>query len=611
MSEALYDHYREELFFIRKLAQEFRQRYPAAAARLQLEENRSADPHVERLIEAFALLTARTQLKIHDEFPELTDALLHVLYPHFLAPVPSVAMMQFHLPASAASENGVKIPAKSMLRTYRPGDPPCRFRTCYPLTLWPIEVKEASLKPPPFPGGLNVPTGAIACLRLRLHLLADLFFNLIPLDKLRFYLHGDPLLTTSLYELLFNHTLQVVFRPVDIKGAPPIYLTPQQALAPVGFEPDEALLPYPKISFSGYRLLTEFFAFPHKFLFAELLGWEHLRSYKTRQVEAIFFLNRTLPRLEQKVEPGVFRLGCTPLVNLFEPPPIEPFALNHRRAEYRLEPDVSTPDAFEIYSVDSVTIAHGNGTTVDVEPFYGYRHGGKRDTRSAFWYATRRPALRPGDHGTDIFLHLVDLNMKADKPADGVVIAKTTCSNRDLPARLPRQGEELPFDTEFAAPGVELRCLLSPTSAHRPPLRRGMQWRLVSQLTLNHLSIAESGEGTEALKEILRLYDYTDPDTDPQLSAWARLTIDGITDVRARRTARWSQGTFCRGLETTITFDEKNYLGTSMLLFSAVLERFLGLYVHLNSFNEVVVKIRQREGEFKRWPPRAGGQSLL
>jgi type VI secretion system protein ImpG len=611
MSDALYEHYREELFFIRKLAQEFRQRYPAAAARLQLEENRSADPHVERLIEAFALLTARVQLKIHDEFPELTDALLHVLYPHLLAPIPSLAMMQFHLPAESASETGVHIPARSMLRTQRPGDPPCRFRTCYPLTLWPIEVKEARLQPPPFPGGLNVPAGAIACLRLRLHLQADLTFNAIPLERLRFYLHGDPTLTMPLYELLFNHALQVVLRPVDIKAAAPIYLTPQQTLAPVGFGLDEGLLPYPSVSFPGYRLLTEYFAFPHKFLYADLLGWEHLRSVKTRQVEVIIFLNRTLPRLEQKIEPGVFRLGCTPLVNLFERPPVEPFPLNHRRAEYRLEADISTPDAFEIYSVDEVSVAYPDGSTVDVLPFYGYRHGGNRENRTAFWYMTRRPALRPGDHGTDVFLHLVDLNAKPDRPADGVVIAKTTCSNRDLPNRLPRQGEEIPFDTEFAAPGVELRCLLSPTPPQRPPLRRGMHWRLVSQLNLNHLSIAESGEGTAALQEILRLYDFTDPDTDPQLSATARLTIDGITDVRSRRTSRWSQGTFCRGVETAITFDEKNFLGTSMLLFSAVLERFLGLYVHLNSFSEVVVKIRQREGEFKRWPPRAGVQSLL
>ncbi len=613
MSEALHDHYREELFFIRKLAQEFRQRYPAVAARLQLEENRSADPHVERLIEAFALLTARVQLKINDDFPELTDALLHVLYPHLVTPFPSCSVLQFDLPADRGNPEGVKFQPGSMVRTQRPGDPPCRFRTCYPLTLWPIELKEAKLQPPPFPGGLIAPDKSVACLRLRFHLQGDLTFNSIAMDHLRLYLHADPSLTMPLYELLFNHVLQVVIRPLDIKGKPPVVLAPAQAIRAVGFDLDHGLLPYPKVSFPGYRLLSEFFAFPQKFLFADLLGWEQLRSLKEpcQQIEVILFLNRTLPRLEQKIEPSVFRMGCTPVVNLFEPPPAEPIPWHHRRAEYRVETDISSPDAYEIYSINDVTVAYPDGTTVNVDPFYGYRHGGHRENRRAFWYLTRRPALRPLDRGTDVFLHLVDTKLESNKPADGVIIVKATCSNRDLPARLPRQGEEIVFDTEFAAPGIKLRCLVSPTSTQRIPLRKGLQWRLVSQLNLNYLSLSSDTEGKAALQEILRLYDFTDPDVDPQLSASARLAIEGIADLNCKRTARWLDGTFCRGIEAAITFDEQNYVGSSILLFSAVLERFLGLYVSINSYSELVVKMRQREGELKRWPPRTGEQLVL
>ncbi len=97
MSEALYPYYERELLFIRQLAQEFAKRYPAAAGRLLLEPNRSSDPHVERLIESFALLAGRVHHKLDDEFPELTDAMLGVLYPHYLAPVPSMAIIQFDL----------------------------------------------------------------------------------------------------------------------------------------------------------------------------------------------------------------------------------------------------------------------------------------------------------------------------------------------------------------------------------------------------------------------------------------------------------------------------------------------------------------------------------
>ncbi len=612
MSEALHDHYREELFFIRKLALEFRQRYPAIAARLQLEENRSADPHVERLIEAFALLTARVQLKLNDDFSELTDALLHVLYPHLVTPFPSCSILQFDLPADRGNPQGVKFPAGSMVHTQRPGDPPCRFRTSYPLTLWPLELKEAKLHPPPFPGGLIAPDKSIACLRLRFHLPADMAFNTITMDHLRLYLHADPSLSMPLYELLNNHLLQVVIRPLDVKGIAPVVLTPQQGLRPVGFDLDQGLLPYGAVSFPGYRLLSEYFAFPQKFLFVDLLGWQHLRFKEPcRQVEVILFLNRTLPRLEQKIEPSVFRMGCTPIVNLFEPPPAEPMLWHHRRAEYRVEADISRPDAFEIYSIDDVSIAYPDGQTVQVDPLYGYRHAGHRDNRRAFWYMTRRPALRPLDRGTDIFLHLVDLKLESNKPADGVILVKTTCSNRDLPSRLPRQGEEISFDTEFAAPGIRLRCLVSPTASQRIPLRKGAYWRLISQLNLNYLSLSSDTEGKAALQEILRLYDFTDPDVDPQLAASARLAIEGITDFTCQRTACWLDGTFCRGIEATVTFDEQNFVGTSMLMLSAVLDRFLGLYVSINSYSQLVVKMRQREGDFKRWAPRAGEQLLL
>lgn len=613
MSEALHDHYREELFFIRKLAQEFRQRYPAVAARLQLEENRSADPHVERLIEAFALLTARVQLKLNDDFSELTDALLHVLYPHLVTPFPSCSILQFDLPADRGNPEGVKIAPGNLVNTQRPGDPKCRFSTTYPLTLWPIELKEARLQPPPFPAGLIAPDKSIACLRFKFNLLGgDLAFNTVTMDHLRLYLHADPSLTMPLYELLFNHVLQVVIRPTDVKSIPPIVLTPQQAIRAVGFENDQGLLPYPDISFPGYRLLSEFFAFPQKFLFFDLLGWEKLRFKDLcRQVEVIFFLNRTLPRLEQKIEPSVFRLGCTPIVNLFSPPPAEPMLWHHRKAEYRIEPDISRPDAFEVNSINEVSVAYPDGTTVKVDPLYGYRHGGNRENRRLFWYLTRRPAMRPLDRGTDVFLHLVDLKLESNKPADGVILVSTTCSNRDLPARLPRQGEEIAFDTEFAAPGIRLRCLVSPTSSQRIPLRKGVFWRLISQLNLNYLSLSSDTEGKAALQEILRLYDFTDPDVDPQLAATASLAIEGIVDFQCKRTATWLDGTFCRGVEATITFDEQNFTGSSMLLLSAVLERFLGLYVSINSYSQMVVKIRQREGELKRWPPRAGEQQLL
>src|SRR5438132_13878698 len=245
MSDTLFPYYERELLFIRQLAQEFAKQNPAAAGRLLLEPNRSIDPHVERLIEAFALLAGRIHHKLDDEFPELTDALLGVLYPHYLAPIPSMAVVQFDLDASRAQlPSGFLIDRHSRLHTRPVGDLPCRFRTAYPVTLWPIALTGARVQPPPFPG-LKPPVKTAAVLRLELACQGEMQFADLSLDRLRFYLSGDSQVIANLYEALFNHVLQVMIRPLEKSAAPaPLVLEPAECLYPVGFERHEGFLPY-------------------------------------------------------------------------------------------------------------------------------------------------------------------------------------------------------------------------------------------------------------------------------------------------------------------------------------------------------------------------------
>src|SRR5437764_10039956 len=136
MSAKLYPYYERELLFIRQFAQEFAKQYPATANRLLLEPGGSSDPHTERLIESFALLAARVHHKLDDEFPELTDALLTVLYPHYLAPIPSMAIVEFVVDAARAGlPDGFLIDKNSVLRTNPVNDLPCRYRKTYPVEL--------------------------------------------------------------------------------------------------------------------------------------------------------------------------------------------------------------------------------------------------------------------------------------------------------------------------------------------------------------------------------------------------------------------------------------------------------------------------------------------
>jgi type VI secretion system protein ImpG len=614
MSDDLFRYYERELLFIRQLAQEFARAYPAPAGRLGLEPNRSTDPHVERLIESFALLAGRIHHKLDDEFPELTDALLGVLYPHYLAPIPSMAVIQFELDAARGQlPEGFRIDPHSRLHTAPRGDLPCKFRTCYPVTLWPVRVASARLAAPPFPPGLYPPQGTQAVLVLRLECQGDLTFSALSLEALRFYLCGDDQLIPTLYELLFNHTLRVELRPVG-GGAIPVVLAPEECLSPVGFERGEGLLPYPDQSFPGYRLLTEFFAFPAKFLFLDLRGFGRARRANFGGgAEVVFYLNRTVTSLEQGVEARTFRLGCTPIINLFAQV-AEPIALTHARYEYRVVPDVAHPQGMEVYSIDGVTGAD-LGATTEYRPFYSFRHVTAGEVPHAFWYASRRPSSAKGDRGTEVYLNLVDLKFNPHVPAEGVLVVRATCTNRDLPAQLQRAGEDLYLELEGAAPLSGIRCLRGPTLPRRPSARRGAYWRLISHLSLNHLSISDPAEGREALCEILRLYDFSDPEAGPQLAAITRHVIEGLTAVSSRRVVGRTGGPtasgFCRGVEVTVEFDEQKFVGPGVYLFACVLERFLGLYASINSFTQLVARTRQREGPLKRWPPRAGERPLL
>ncbi|HEX4148541.1 MAG TPA: type VI secretion system baseplate subunit TssF, partial [Pirellulales bacterium] len=588
-----FPYYERELTFIRHFAQDFARQYPAAAGRLLLEPNRSLDPHVERLIESFALLAARIQYKLDDDFPELTAALLSTLYPHYLAPIPSLAMIQLVPDFEQSSlESGFELPKHTRLRTPPVNNVRCQFRTCYPVKLWPIELSGAALQSAPFPPGFNPPAGAVAALRMELACHEPMHFQTLGDQRLRLHLWGDNQLVGTLYELLFNHALQVVFRPLGDGGKrPPVVLDPEDCLEQVGFGLDEGLLPYPRRSFAGYRLLTEFFSFPSKFQFVDLGGWQRLGPDFPDKLEVVVYLNRTVASVERGVNASTFRLGCTPVINLFEQT-AEPIALRHSRYEYRVLPDVAAPAGFEVYSIDEVVSSDPvTFETTEYAPFYGVRHGSGDPDASAdrFWYSSRRTSEAQGDRSTDVYLSFVNRKFNPALPADPTVIVRTTCTNRNLPNQLQQAGDRLYFELDTSAPVASIRCLRTPTSPLRPPMRRGAQWNLISHLSLNYLSLADSPEGRESLQQILQIYSFADPESGQmQMAEVTRQMIDGIAAVSSRRVIARVAGAangFCHGMETTIEFDEQRYVGNGAFLFACVLEQFLGLYASINSFS--------------------------
>lgn len=616
MTDELLPYYNRELAFIRDLGEEFANANPKIAGRLRWSGDHSEDPHVSRMIEAFAFLNARIRHKLDDDFPEITEALLDVLYPHFLAPTPPAAIVQCQIDrAQAELTAGYRIERGSMLET----EPihgismPCRFRTCYDTQLWPLEVEKASYQGQPFSAPSTVASAkASAVIHIALKMFSEkVAIENLELDSVRFYLHGQSQYLHDLYEIILNNCIGVALAATAADSQ--AVLLPPTALRAVGFAREEGLVDYSPRSFLGYRLLSEYFAFPEKFMFFDVagIGPEMLQKVgKQDELGLYIYVNRHLPDLERQVNRDNFRLGCTPVVNLFRQR-AEPISWGHTQTEYRIIPDARRPSAHEIYAIDRVVGTSPSDEQLEFVPFYSTEHALGKEEPRAFWHATRRTAGYVAgeiDEGTEMYLSLVDLDLQPAQVNNWTIHVDTICLNRDLPSRLPFGGGEPRLQLTEGGPLARVECLTPPTPTHRPQSRRRTMWQLISHLSLNHMSLFDTQKGAEPLREILKLYD-------PTGSVEAAAVIEGLQSVDSRRVVARVSGPhaagFCRGLEVTLHFDEDRFAGSGMYLFGSVLERFLALYCSLNSFTKTRLTTTKRNGVVSQWPPRAGEMVLV
>jgi type VI secretion system protein ImpG len=564
-----------------------------------------ADPHVERLIESFAFLTARLQRRMDGEFPEITASLLGVMYPQLVDPVPPMAIARFDVDPEQGQMTAAHciVPGTSLF-SQAPNGLTCRFRTCYPVELWPLELKSAGFESPAQFNFLDSSAKVASVLRLSLSVQGTTLEELsqneeLAFKKLRFYLRGDPTLVNTVYELLFCHALKVAILPENSKV--PVYL-PSDSILPVGFKADEGVIPYPSHALPAYRLVQEYFAFPEKFHFFDVTNLHLHKGGKT--LDLLLMLDR-MPPERMTVDSRNFVLGCAPIVNLFHKT-TEPIRLDQRSHEYRVDPDMRRERTTEIHSIISVSSSSNpKEETVMLEPFYSFRHRLDRRTQRAFWFSRRLPTGREDFGGTDIFLSFVDLDLNPTLPPEQVVYAHTLCTNRDFTSQMTADAE---LQIEESAPLSRITCLGKPTQPRYPPMGGATLWHLISNLTLNYLSLSGGAESLDALRQILRVYSLSEqPSTYQQ--------VQGIRSMSCRRVSRrlgaepWRG--FCQGTEVTLSFDETLYVGSGAFLLGAVLNQFLALYASINSFTQLVIKSEQREGEWKRWAPLAGYQELL
>lgn len=597
-NEELLIAYQRELQALRTLGGEFARAYPKVAARLDLGPDGSTDPHVERLIEAVAFLTGRIQASIETDFPLIPGALLNVLYPHLMSPMPSVSVARLTPdPTQGTLTTGHRVARGTRLFAETANGITCRFQTCYDTTLWPIRLglpRLTSVDAYPFLSGAP----AASVLVLPIEATGAVPLEALPLSSLRLYLGGDELSAAPLYDVMAG-ACGLLIKPDG--AATPSRRLGEEAFRPVGFAEAEAVLPSPPQAHPGYRLVQEYFACPHKYMFLDLVGLDGALS--GRQCELLILLKDVPPRTVSLDETAL-QLGCTPVVNLF-PRTSEPVRLDHTRYEYRLVPDARFESVTEIHSVQRVSASSDHRETASViAPYFSAGHGDGAQERS--FYLTRRiPSSRQAIPGTDVMISFLDLDFTPRQPATNVVFAHTLCTNRGM-------AEELPAGTvlqvEDALPASRIQLVRRPTPQQPPPLGGQTLWRLVSHLSLNHLSLGNDAASLTALKEILLLYGQGG-------QPGFRQQVDGLREMAVERSVArvgdqaWKG--FVAGQAITLTFDERAFVGSSAFLFGAVLRHFFALYASVNSFTQVTVRSLQRDEDWKRWPAVTGVLDVL
>ena len=562
MHEDLYPYFENELDFLRKSGAEFARKYPTAASALLLDKDQCLDPHVERMLEAFAFLTARIRRKLDDEFPEITESLLGMLYPHYLAPIPTVGIVQFQIdPQSAKLTSTYQIPKGSVLHSLPIEGDSCHFSTCYPVDLAPVAIETVKIKPldrpiVPEPGGKQK---AQAALEIKLKALSGLTFGDVSLQKLRIFLSGGlSAKPYRLHEIIGNHTVRIEIAPgTGSSGSGNSEFLRSENIEAVGFSSDDALLPSPGYSFEGYRLMQEFFIFPQKYLFYDIHLQNILKQFISEKFVTIRLYLDKVPQDYESYSAEHISLGCTPVINLFASTAV-PVKIDPAKMQYNVLPENSGGEQ-EIYTVNKVEATSAKTSRV-LEPFYSFEHALKPET-DTYWFTNRD--ITP-DGKQAIGLNLCKLSYQNTIPEAETLSIDITCSNRKAEKILPSAPGKTDFTVDkisffgpikLIAKGNPVRSPLGredeywSTSAERRYWRGG-HWRLISHLSLNHIGFQNGG--INALHAILQLYDAKGSPEHENI-------ILGLKDIATKPVDRLIKGALCRGLSIELTVDLERF----------------------------------------------------
>lgn len=645
MRKAFRDAYERELALLYERGAEFAAEYPGIAGRLGGLLRENPDPAVAGLMEGAAFMAARVQLKMDEEFRGLSDEILEQIFPDALAPLPSMMLAQAAIePGQSGIEDGIRI-AKGSYLDARFVDADhrvaCRFATCAPLEIWPVDVTDAAY----LSGAAEVSAlgqdamqGSIAGLNLSFRVTEPaMVAGEIGVTRLPVHFTAPSADATALYEQVHCNLKRASLRWLDARGDAVFRRLPADAIGQVGFERDERMLPRDERLFDGFALLREGFAFPRQFLGMTLTVPDGLLAgIGAAEFQLILEFDRVDAGLASRLKAADLRLRCVPAINLFVES-AQQVRLDGKRHEFVVTPSGTPATHYEVHRLLDVRAHYDTARArIPVYPLYGMPDDDGADPRQALYYTTRRKQRRLTEEelrfgrrqrylGTETFISVWEppaLDDDTDDTRGGGarrLQIRTLCSNRHLPALLPKSDAMDAFrmvDDQTVA----LRAVAGPTAPREPmgildlgaphrAVQGDVHWRLISYLALSHFGIQDrSGGGSAAaLREMLSLFaDLSDATEEKQIAGVVGLDVRHVSQLIRREDGHFP----ARGIEVRLTLDEDAFEGSGAILMGAILDRFIAEYAPVNSFTRTIVATRQR-GDIKRWPARTGSGPLL
>lgn len=580
-------YYQDELAYLNEMGEAFADAYPKLAPFLA---QKGHDPDVERLLEGFAFIAANIRQKLDDELPEITHGLHNLLWPNLLRPVPSVSIAQFTpienaLTNSAAIERGVQLDSIPVQDTV------CKFKTTSEITLQPISINYIQA----------VEKNNRSVLEVKFTLDSQLTCDQLIMESLQLFLYGDVQSSFSLYQYMFRYLDKVSVYGEDRDKHK--FTLSNDVVKTAGLEDDEAMLEYENNSFSGYRLLQEYFSLPHKFLFMDVTELAKVSSFEGAKTFSLEFEFSQRFHEFMRINDDSLLLHCAPIINLFETE-ADPLRFDQSRTEYRLRPANSKQEHYEVYRINNViAYAFGGKERLEYKPFVSFDNLNTGEKKEFNFYSEHKKPSVVGA-GSDTYLSFISADKKAYETEALTVSIDLQCTNKNLPENL--KVGDICVATGSSPEYATFKNIFPPTPSAAAPLHKDLQWQLISNISLNYMSLAD----IDTLRTILSTYNFHAAN-NRQAARSQELKLEAIESISISPVTRLVKGLPVRGHEIELDLRSDPFGSEGeMFLFATILSRFFALCASVNSFSELVVNDLDK-GEVYRWPKSTGQKYLI